>query len=279
MKLEKSEIQSGIWTAVSMILLLILLFFMTINMERPKFTENEIEINFGDGADGAPAPEETTEASSEQASEAVTSPATTTTVPDVTPPRAVESMVQEDNSAAIAEQKRQKEERRKALEAQRAEQARIAAEKAVAEAAAKAKAERDAKAAKASALTKGAFGGGGTSASGSGPGGGGTGKTPGNPLGRGTSNGHSWSLAGRTLTGGIPTPAYIGDQEGTIVVSITVNKSGNVIGTDIYKGTTISDQALRNECREKAKRIKFSANPSAIGNQVGQITYRFKKRE
>ena len=152
--------------------------------------------------------------------------------------------------------------------AQAAERARMGTGSNAAAAQARAAAEKKAKEDKARALAAGAFGGGGT------------GSTPGNPLGKwsGTSNGQSWSLSGRDLVGSIPKPAYIGNQEGVIIITITVNKNGNVIGTAIGKGTTISDKALRNECMAKARKIKFNANPKLTGNQIGSVTYRFKSR-
>ncbi|MBE6322130.1 MAG: energy transducer TonB [Bacteroidales bacterium] len=164
--------------------------------------------------------------------------------------------------------------------AQAAERARMGTGSNATAAQARAAAAQKSKEDKARALAAGAFGKGGTSMSGNGPGGGGTGSTPGNPLGKwsGTSNGQSWSLSGRDLVGSIPKPAYIGNQEGTIVVLITVDNNGNVINTDIGKGTTISDKALRNECMAKARKIKFSANPKQTENQIGSITYRFKER-
>lgn len=152
--------------------------------------------------------------------------------------------------------------------AQAAERARMGTGSNATAAQARAAAEKKAKEDKARALAAGAYDRGGT------------GSTPGNPLGKwsGTSNGQSWSLSGRDLVGSIPKPAYIGNQEGTIVVLITVDNNGNVINTDIGKGTTISDKALRNECMAKARKIKFSANPKQTGNQIGAITYRFKSR-
>ena len=186
--------------------------------------------------------------------------------------------------------KRLAEEARIAAEkaAKAAEDARVAAE-AAARAAERARmstgsnattaAEKKTKEDKARALAAGAFGKGGTS-SGSGLGRGSIGSTPGNPLGKsgGTSNGQSWSLSGRDLVGSIPKPAYVGNQEGVIIIIMTVDKNGNVIDTDIGKGTTISDEALRNECKASARRAKFSANPKAVGNQIGSITYRFKEK-
>lgn len=152
--------------------------------------------------------------------------------------------------------------------AQAAERARMGTGSNATAAQARAAAEKKAKEDKARALAAGAYDMGGT------------GSTPGNPLGKwsGTSNGQSWSLSGRDLVGSIPKPAYIGNQEGVIIITITVDKNGDVIGTAIGKGTTISDKALRNECMAKARKIKFNANPKLTGNQIGSITYRFKSR-
>ena len=152
--------------------------------------------------------------------------------------------------------------------AQAAERARMVTGSNVTAAQARAAAEKKAKEDKARALAAGAFGGGGT------------GSTPSNPLGKwsGTSNGQSWSLSGRDLVGSIPKPAYIGNQEGVVVVLIIVDRNGNVVGTKIGKGTTISNEALRNECMAKARKIKFSTNPKQTENQIGSITYRFKER-
>ncbi len=164
--------------------------------------------------------------------------------------------------------------------AQAAERARMGTGSNATAAQARAAAAQKSKEDKARALAAGAFGKGGTSMSGNGPRVGGTGSTPGNPLGEGlgVSNGQSWSLSGRDLVGPIPKPAYVGNQEGVIIVTISVDKNGNVIGTAIGKGTTISDKALRNECMAKARKIKFNANPKLTGNQIGSVTYRFKER-
>lgn len=276
--LRQAQIIGSIGTAVFVILLLLLLLLVKIRHDiiDPPVNQVEVEMDmgdlggtFGDGANGTPAPEVTT-----PPVEPITAP-----TPKPAPP-AEPVMTQEDPSvvAARAEKKKAEEKRRQELAAEKAakaaEQARIAAEQ-------KAAAEKKAKEDKARALAAGAFGKGGTSTSGNGPGGGGTGSTPGNPLGKGsgTSNGQSWSLSGRDLVGSIPKPAYVGDQEGVIIVTITVDKNGNVIGTDIdNRRTNISNQAMRDECKAKARKIKFTANSKLTGNQIGSITYRFKEK-
>lgn len=151
-------------------------------------------------------------------------------------------------------------------------------------------AEQQAKANKAKSLGTNAFGNsGGTgsggfglgsgSGSGSGTGSGtgigdGTGSgTKGNPFGRGTSNGNTWSLEGRTLSGAISKPTYRENVEGKITVKIRVDDNGNVTDASIASPTTIADESLRNSTLESARRTKFSAGKGVV---YGQIVYNFR---
>ena len=99
--------------------------------------------------------------------------------------------------------------------------------------------------------------------------------TRGNPFGKGTSNGNTWSLEGRTLSGNISKPAYRENVEGKITVRIRVDDHGNVISATIGSPTTIADESLRNSTLESARRTKFS---SGKGVAIGQIVYHFKLR-
>lgn len=99
--------------------------------------------------------------------------------------------------------------------------------------------------------------------------------TRGNPFGKGTSNGNTWSLEGRTLSGNISKPAYRENVEGKITVRIRVDDNGNVISATIGSPTTIADESLRNSTLESARRTKFS---SGKGIAIGQIVYHFKLR-
>ena len=99
--------------------------------------------------------------------------------------------------------------------------------------------------------------------------------TRGNPFGKGTSNGNTWSLEGRTLSGNISKPAYRENVEGKITVRIRVDDNGNVISATIGSPTTIADESLRNSTLESARRTKFS---SGKGVAIGQIVYHFKLR-
>lgn len=151
-------------------------------------------------------------------------------------------------------------------------------------------AERQAKADRAKSLGVNAFGnsggtgsggfgmGSGTgsgSGSGSGTGiGDGTGSgTRGNPFGKGTSNGNSWSLEGRTLSGAISKPAYRQNVEGKITVKIRVDDNGNVISATIGSPTTIADESLRHTTLESALKTKFSAGKGTV---YGEIVYNFR---
>lgn len=99
--------------------------------------------------------------------------------------------------------------------------------------------------------------------------------TRGNPFGKGTSNGNTWSLEGRTLSGNISKPAYRENVEGKITVRIRVDDNGNIISATIGSPTTIADESLRNSTLESARRTKFS---SGKGVAIGQIVYHFKLR-
>ena len=99
--------------------------------------------------------------------------------------------------------------------------------------------------------------------------------TSGNPFGKGTSNGNTWSLEGRTLSGNISKPAYRENVEGKITVRIRVDDNGNVISATIGSPTTIADESLRNSTLESARRTKFSPGK---GVAIGQIVYHFKLR-
>lgn len=87
----------------------------------------------------------------------------------------------------------------------------------------------------------------------------------------------SWSLAGRSVRGTIARPNYGSQEEGTVVVSIKVDKDGNVINTSIGRGTNISDPSLLREAQAAAKKTKFSPRTDGKdGDQFGEIKYHFK---
>ncbi len=95
----------------------------------------------------------------------------------------------------------------------------------------------------------------------------------GNPLGRGTSNGSSWSLEGRNLKGTIAKPSYRQNVAGKITVKIRVDDNGRVVSASIGQPTTIADQSLRQSTLESARKTIFS---SGKGTVYGNIVYLFK---
>lgn len=86
----------------------------------------------------------------------------------------------------------------------------------------------------------------------------------------------SFNLNGRSIgAGGLPRPAYTIQEEGKIVINITVDPKGNVIFAEIGKGTNIDNASMRKSALEAAKRAKFNSI-SGANNQSGTITYLYK---
>ncbi|MDR0682746.1 MAG: TonB family protein [Dysgonamonadaceae bacterium] len=83
-----------------------------------------------------------------------------------------------------------------------------------------------------------------------------------------------FDLSGRSLRdGGLQRPDYVVQEEGTIVVEITVDPKGNVINAKVrLKGTNIENSNLRKAALEAARKTKFNAI-SGTQNQIGTITY------
>lgn len=97
--------------------------------------------------------------------------------------------------------------------------------------------------------------------------------TQGSPSGNGGIG--SYDLGGRSLgSGGLIQPRYTVNDYGTVVVNITVDPAGNVIHTEIGRGTNTPSATLREEALRAARSTKFNAINSA-NNQQGTITYRF----
>lgn len=87
-----------------------------------------------------------------------------------------------------------------------------------------------------------------------------------------------FSLSGRSVgRGGLPKPAYSIQEEGRIVVDITVNPKGQVIHYAIGKGTNIDNASMRKSALEAASKATFN-EISGNTNQSGTITYRYNLR-
>jgi len=88
-------------------------------------------------------------------------------------------------------------------------------------------------------------------------------------------SGVSFSLSGRTSSS-LPKPKYPGNDEGAVVVKITVDKFGNVTAAEPGgQGTTIMNQKFWEEAKQAALKAKFNPDNNAAAYQQGTITYRF----
>lgn len=90
------------------------------------------------------------------------------------------------------------------------------------------------------------------------------------------SKGSGFSLSGRSLIGTLPKPEYSIQEEGIVVIEITVDKNGVITNaTPILKGTTTQNSYLWKVATEAARKAKFNADPNASSFQKGTITYHF----
>lgn len=251
--MKKSELYGSAGSMTFMVLLLLFLFLLF--MPGTKMPEEEgIMVSFGDAIEGGGPMQEV----QPEAKPVETSPPPAS----ATKPVKQDLMTQDDNSLAIAEQKKKEREAREAAERERKEQARIEAER---------KRKEQEAIDKANALMGGM--GSNTGGSGSGTTTGNT--TQGNPLGSGSSGGNSWSLSGRSLSGRLVQPSYNSNEEGRITVNIRVDANGNVTSASVGSPTNISSTELRNAAISAAKATKFT---SGNGVAAGTITYNFRLR-
>ena len=151
---------------------------------------------------------------------------------------------------------------------------------------AEAKAERERKAAEEAARKKvaGAFGKGSQMTGNKGTSAGGTG-TEGSKEGNsstgaktGTGGYGTFDLGGRSLgTGSLPKPAYNVQEEGRVVVNITVNPAGQVVATSINPQTNTVNSALRKAAEDAARKAGFKYSRRS-DQPDGTITYYFNLR-
>lgn len=93
--------------------------------------------------------------------------------------------------------------------------------------------------------------------------------------GGGTGNGVSFNLDGRTSLS-LPKPHYPGNEEGVVVVKVTVDKNGMVKNAEAgVRGSNTADPELISAARKAAMQAKFNVDANAPAFQVGTITYRF----
>jgi len=105
--------------------------------------------------------------------------------------------------------------------------------------------------------------------------------TPGSPNYEGNGgkgNGISYDLGGRGARS-LPKPTYNSPEQGRIVVSIKVNRQGQVTYASAgAKGTTISENNLRQQAESAARKTMFAPDADAPEEQRGTITYVFVKQ-
>ena len=76
----------------------------------------------------------------------------------------------------------------------------------------------------------------------------------------------------------MPKPECNVREEGRVVVNITVNPAGLVVGTSVNLSlTNTSDRTLRKAALDAAKKARFEA-VDGVTNQTGTITYYFNLR-
>lgn len=122
----------------------------------------------------------------------------------------------------------------------------------------------------------------GTGGSGGGTGGGngtgngiGTGSGYGPGSGGGSGGGSGYSLNGRKALSK-PAPKYTCNEEGKVVVEVTVDQNGKTISaTAGIKGTTNTASCLLEQAKIAALNTKWSADDKAATKQVGKIIYNF----
>jgi len=207
--------------------------------------------------------------------------------------------VEEQNRKDKQEKERIKKEEQEKIKKQQVETERIrkeeAEKKAIADAEQKAREEQQRKINDINSRTQGAFASKGTGSGGKGQGqgtsqgvtypGGNQGVPTGDsnsdnygPGGSGSGSkgsGVSFSLSGRTASS-LPKPKYPGNDEGVVVVKVTVDKFGNVTTAEPGKsGTTISDTKFWEEAKQAALKAKFNSDDNAPAFQQGTITYKF----
>lgn len=91
----------------------------------------------------------------------------------------------------------------------------------------------------------------------------------------GTGGYGTFNLGGRSIgEGGLPRPVYNVQDEGRVVVTITVNPAGQVIATSINRQTNTVNSSLRKAAEDAAKKARFNT-VSGLNNQTGTITYYF----
>lgn len=110
---------------------------------------------------------------------------------------------------------------------------------------------------------------------------GGSGNNP-NGIGDGTmrtNNGTRVNMAGRSVTYA-PSFTYNEQEDGTVVVKVTIDKNGNVVNatTDGVRGSTTTNKTLHSLAIANSKKYRFDVKSDAAPEQVGYITFIFERK-
>lgn len=84
----------------------------------------------------------------------------------------------------------------------------------------------------------------------------------------------SYLLEGRQALS-MPIPAYKCRGGGDVVVLITVDKMGYVVGAEVDKKKSSTDSCVQEAACEAAMKAKFTTSPTGAFSQKGNIVYRF----
>ena len=82
-----------------------------------------------------------------------------------------------------------------------------------------------------------------------------------------------YSLVGRTHQF-LPTPIYLCEKSGIIIITIRVNELGKVIETSVNRRSTSKNECLTDHALEYAKNARFSEDPYK-NSQIGTISFNF----
>ncbi|PNW29446.1 hypothetical protein [Formosa algae] len=83
-----------------------------------------------------------------------------------------------------------------------------------------------------------------------------------------------YSLVNRTHTY-LPTPIYLCEASGKIIINITVSDAGDVVDTYVNNSSTSKNECLIDSALEYAKKARFNIDASKP-SQIGSITFYFE---
>ena len=126
------------------------------------------------------------------------------------------------------------------------------------------------------AINSGNYSNDGSGGGGSGKGGGiGSGEGKGIGSGKGNGSGSGYTLGNRKALSK-PTPNYTCNEEGKVVVEISVNRNGQVISAKAgVQGSTNTANCLLSQAKMAALNTKWESSAEAPDVQIGKIVYNF----